>query len=164
VRRFGGVWTFPDRAALAAERWHRLGPDALAVRPAELNAGLGRTGRPIKAALLDQQVVAGLGNIYVDELLFAARLAPHARADGLDLPAVQRLVRQMRRLLRRAIDAGGSTFRDYVDAAGEAGRFQQSHRVYGRAGLGCRRCGRPLGSTLVAGRTTVWCPRCQRDL
>lgn len=161
VRRFGGLWTFSDPAALAAGRWARLGPDALTVQPRALHRRLSRTGRAIKAALLDQNLIAGLGNIYVDELLFAAGVAPSARADALDLPAVQRLVRQMRRLLRRAIAAGGSTFRDYVDASGEAGGFQTRHRVYGRAGLPCRRCRGPLAATIVAGRTTVSCPRCQ---
>jgi formamidopyrimidine-DNA glycosylase len=162
VRRFGGVWPFADWPSLEARRWHRLGGDALTIRPRTLHAGLRRTRRAVKAALLDQQLLAGLGNIYVDELLFAAGMHPETPAHTLGLGEVQRLVRRMRRLLTRAIEAGGSTFRDYVDATGEPGGFQRRHRVYGRAGLPCRRCTGPLASAVVAGRTTVYCPACQR--
>jgi len=163
VRRFGGLWVFPDWRALEQQRWHRLGGDALTIQPRALHRRLQRTRRAIKTALLDQQVIAGLGNIYADELLFAARLAPTRPADTLSLPRLQRMVRQMRRLLGQAIDAGGSTFRDYVDAAGQPGGFQNAHRVYGRAGRPCRRCATPLAASLVAGRTTVHCPRCQPE-
>ena len=163
-RRFGGVWVFGSQAALQAERWGRLGPDALAVTPRPLGLKLGRTGRAVKAALLDQAVVAGLGNIYVDELLFRAGIDPRrpARDVAGSRPAVRGLVGRMRRLLIRAITAGGSTLRDYVDAEGRPGAFAASHRVYGRSGLRCRRCRTPLLTVVVAGRTTVLCPRCQR--
>ena len=160
-RRFGGVRGYADLAALRRERWANLGPDALTVGPADLHRRLGRTGRGLKAALLDQQLVAGLGNIYVDELLFGARLHPGVRACGLPRPAAAGLVRRMRTLLGRAVAAGGSSLRDHVGADGAAGAFQRSHRVYGRAGRPCRRCRTPLDSGTFAGRTTVWCPRCQ---
>ncbi len=115
----------------------------------------------IKAALLDQHVVAGLGNIYVDELLFACGLSPARPADTLTREQVRTLVRRMRTLLRRAIEAGGSTFRDYVDGMGGKGEFQQQHRVYGRGGEPCQRCRAVLTTIQVAGRTTVFCPQCQ---
>jgi len=161
ARRFGGIWTFADEEALRTKRWRSLGPDALVIQPRQLHARLQRTTRALKAALLDQQVVAGLGNIYVDELLHRLRIAPQRRADTLDLLTCQRLVRRMRPLLRDAIAAGGSTLRDFVNGYGEAGAFQQRFRVYGRSGQRCRSCRAPLQTQLVAGRTTVWCGRCQ---
>jgi formamidopyrimidine-DNA glycosylase len=161
VRRFGGVWPFADAGALEGQRWARLGGDALTIQPRMLHRRLRATRRALKTALLDQNLVAGLGNIYVDELLFAARVDPHRPANTLSLGEVQQLVRRMRRLLHQAIAAGGSTFRDYVDAAGEAGGFQDQHRVYGRADQPCRRCRTILSSAIVAGRNTVFCKQCQ---
>jgi len=163
ARRFGGLWTFPDPAALTHQRWSRLGADALRITPGPLAAALRQTRRAIKAALLDQSIVAGLGNIYVDELLFRLRLHPLTPAPvvGGEAAQVRRLVSAMRRLLRAAADRGGSSLRDYINGQGEAGRYQRAHRVYGRAGLPCTRCRAPLATGLVAGRTSVWCPNCQ---
>ena len=160
-RRFGGIWTYPNRAALIADRWRHLGPDALLITPRELHAALRRTKRGIKAALLDQAVVAGLGNIYVDELLFGCSIHPLARASRLKLKHIEELVPRMRRLLDRAITAGGSSVRDYVDADGQTGSYQLSHQVYGRRGLPCRRCDKPLLHIRVGGRMTVFCRGCQ---
>ncbi len=160
-RRFGGVWTFPDLAALEAARWCKLGPDALVITPVQLHAGLQRTQRDLKAALLDQTLVAGLGNIYTDELLFGCRLHPRTPACSVDLPTVRLMVTRMRRLLKRAIAKGGSSVRDYVDSMGREGWFQIEHHVYGRAGQPCSSCGNSLSSTQVGGRTTVWCDQCQ---
>jgi formamidopyrimidine-DNA glycosylase len=161
-RRFGGVWCFPNRAALMASRWSRLGDDALRIEPTTLHANLRRTTRGLKAALLDQTVVAGLGNIYVDELLFSRGLHPCRKANRLKGEAVEQLVRAMRDLLERAIASGGSTLRNYVDADGQAGGFQFEHKVYGRGGQECCRCLAVLRSRQIAGRTTVYCPTCQR--
>lgn len=161
-RRFGGLWTFPSFDALCEARWSSLGPDALAIVPARLYAALTGTHRPLKAALLDQGILAGLGNIYVDELLFQCGLDPRKWADSLALPRVQAMVRAMRTLLRRAIAAGGSSISDYTDGNGEAGSFQNRHQVYGRSGKPCRRCGKTLVGFSLAGRTTVRCPRCQK--
>ena len=132
--------------------------------PAGLLEALSRKRLAVKAALLDQGVVAGLGNIYVDELLFGLGLHPLRRADTLTRQDCERVVRRMRSLLNRAIAAGGSSVRDYVDAEGAAGGFQLRHRAYGRAGLRCtRRCGGVLVRCVVAGRGTVFCPRCQAE-
>ncbi|MEO1235652.1 MAG: bifunctional DNA-formamidopyrimidine glycosylase/DNA-(apurinic or apyrimidinic site) lyase [Planctomycetota bacterium] len=161
-RRFGGLWTFATKAELHEMRWSKLGPDALTITPGRLHAGLSRTRRWLKAALLDQRLVAGLGNIYVDELLFAVGLHPRRTAAAVTKPESRRLVAAMRRLLNRAIAAGGSTLRDYADGEGRPGGFQTRHRVYGRGGEPCARCGRPLEVLEVAGRTTCACGRCQR--
>ena len=160
-RRFGGLWPYASVAALQAARWAALGPDALRVTPSGLCRRLGRTRRAVKAALLDQNLLAGLGNIYVDELLFACGIAPAQRADTLELATVQRLVRRMRTLLRRSIERGGTSFRDYVDGNGQVGGFRDHLRVYGRAGAPCRRCRSALEGAIVAGRMTVFCTRCQ---
>ncbi len=160
-RRFGGIWTFASPADLHAQRWSQLGPDALVITPAALHAALQRTRRNLKAALLDQTLVAGLGNIYVDELLFACRLHPQTPAHRLKLDHARQLVRKMRPLLHRAIKAGGSTVRDYVNGRGEDGWFQLNHQVYGRTGQPCSACQTPLATKVIAGRTTVFCKRCQ---
>lgn len=160
-RRFGGLWTFPSVTDLQAVRWSGLGEDALTITPARLHAQLKRTRRPTKSALLDQAVVAGLGNIYVDELLYGCRISPLRPARDLGVPEVRALVGRMRRLLTRAIRAGGSTLRDYVDAGGRPGGYQLQHKVYGRTGQVCLRCDRLLCTTMASGRTTVYCKSCQ---
>lgn len=161
-RRFGGLWPFADRPSLE-QRWAKLGPDALTIKPAELGHALSRTKRCIKAALLDQSLIAGLGNIYVDELLYQARLHPLMPANEIASDACPGLVRQMRALLTNAINRGGSSLRDYVDAENQQGNQQSFHRVYGRAGKPCHRrsCRGQIVTDLIAGRTTAWCPRCQ---
>ncbi|WP_428387754.1 bifunctional DNA-formamidopyrimidine glycosylase/DNA-(apurinic or apyrimidinic site) lyase [Mucisphaera sp.] len=160
-RRFGGVWVYPSMAALEAERWSSLGPDALEVEARELLAGFSGSRRAVKAALLDQRVVAGVGNIYADESLHRAGISPVAEAGVLNIDQVKRLVRSLRRVLREAVSAGGSSLRDHVMLNGEAGAFQHAHRVYGRSGEACLKCRGELASGLVAQRTTVWCPVCQ---
>lgn len=160
-RRFGGVRTGPDLRTLREARWRPLGPDALSVDAADLARAA--SARPIKALLLDQHAVAGVGNIYADEALFAAGIHPLTPAGALDEAARDALARAIREILGRAIDAGGSTLRDYRDATGRAGGFQHAHEVYGRSGEPCTRCGQPLVSALIAQRTTVWCRRCQPE-
>ena len=162
-RRFGGLWTFSSQDQLIARRWSKLGPDALTISPGQLAKGLVKTRRSLKAALLDQAVVAGLGNIYVDELLFNAKLHPLRPACDIDPALVPGLVRRMKTLLNGAIQRGGSSLRDYVDGENQRGSQQTRHRVYGRAGLRCKRrgCGGWIESDQVAGRTTAWCPACQ---
>ena len=162
-RRFGGIWTFDSVSGLHDQRWAKLGPDALLITPTQLVTRLRRTRRGLKAALLDQSLVAGLGNIYVDELLYASGLHPLMPADRLDDAEARLLVRRMRRLLQSAIDRGGSSLRDYVDANNQQGSQQARHRVYGRGGLVCKRrgCGQVIETDQIAGRTTAWCPTCQ---
>jgi formamidopyrimidine-DNA glycosylase len=161
-RRFGGLWAYPSTETLRRQRWSRLGPDALTIRAAILRERLAGTRRSIKSALMDQTLVAGLGNIYVDEALFAARTHPLSCARDVEPPHVGNLAAAVRRILRVAIESGGSTLRDYVDAAGRKGSHVQRHRVYGRGGEPCMRCGKPLAVYEVTQRTTVACDRCQR--
>ncbi len=160
-RRFGGLWTFDSVTALNETRWSKLGEDALKITPTALHKKLQQTRRPIKSALLDQATVAGLGNIYVDELLFGCRLHPLRAGCDVSREETQRLVRKMRALLTKAIRLGGSTLRDYVDTTGRSGGFQHLHQVYGRSGQACPRCRSLLACTTVSGRTTVCCESCQ---
>jgi formamidopyrimidine-DNA glycosylase len=163
-RRFGGLWGFATGEALRAARWGRLGPDALTAGAALLARALARTRRPVKAALLDQRLLAGIGNIYADEALFAARVHPFLPACRLDAPACLRLAAAIRSVLRRSIRSGGSTIRDYVDGRGVTGSFAGRHRVYGRASLPCVRCSTTLIGQRLAQRATVFCPCCQSAL
>lgn len=161
-RRFGGLWVFGSLSELRHSRWSRLGPDALSVDPSTLAERLKQTRRAIKAVLLDQRVIAGIGNIYADEILFAARIHPLSTAAGLGPAQRRALGSAIPRVLTQALRAGGSTIRDYRDATGQPGRFASRHRVYGRAGLPCHCCSRPLESIRIAQRSTVFCGSCQR--
>ncbi len=160
-RRFGGLIALPSRAALEA-LWAPLGPDAMAIEAAVLGARLRATRRAIKAALLDQGVLAGVGNIYADEALHRSGIHPARRADRIGVEELARLCGRLREVLGAAIDAGGSTVRSYAGASGEAGRYQHQHWVYGRGGEACRACGARLRVTTIAQRTTVYCAECQR--
>jgi formamidopyrimidine-DNA glycosylase len=153
-RRFGGVFWLDDSD-------DGIGPEPLTMRSATLAARLATTRRPIKAALLDQAVVAGIGNIYADEALHAAGIHPLVPANELTRPQVDRLAKAIKRVLRRAIRAGGSTLRDYVNGRGERGSFQARHRVYDRAGQPCRACRAEIVRIVLGGRSTCFCPVCQ---
>ena len=160
-RRFGEVRTFAA-AAEAAAFADRLGPDALAADGAALWTRLHGSTRAIKAALLDQAVLAGVGNIYADEALFAAGVRPSRRCSAVSKAEMATLAAAIRTVLGRAIAAGGSTLRDYANAQGTVGTFATEHAVYGRGSQPCIRCGTLLRSTTIAQRTTVYCSRCQR--
>lgn len=160
-RRFGGLRPFPTRHDLDAVAWKDLGRDALAIQGRELEEAAGRSARSIKAVLLDQSVLAGVGNIYADESLFLARIHPLTPARELRHHHWDSLAHAIRDTLHAAIAQGGSTLRDYVDALGRSGSAALSHRVYGRRELPCLTCATPLSHTLIAQRSTVWCPRCQ---
>jgi formamidopyrimidine-DNA glycosylase len=159
-RRFGGVWLSRGGDGGAGRFSKPLGPDALAVRLREFR-GLLRRRRQIKALLMDQQSLAGMGNIYCDESLFRSRIHPLTLASDLGEPQVAALLRAIRRVLLAAIAAGGSSVRDYRDADGRRGHFHVRHQVYGREGRPCPRCGTPIERLAMASRSTHLCPRCQ---
>jgi formamidopyrimidine-DNA glycosylase len=176
-RRFGRVLMGTPTELAEAGMLPRLGPepgtDALPnpdewgslsrrLTQAAFSATLRRSRRAVKALLLDQAALAGLGNIYADEACFRAGVRPTAVAARLGPARRKRLFEAIDAALRGAVDLRGTTFDDYRDANGEKGRNQERLLVYGRAGLPCVRCGATLRRTVVAGRTTVHCPRCQR--
>ncbi len=163
-RRFGGVWIAGSREVVEGGHWSKLGPDAwasgaeaVAARLASCVAG---TIRPVKAVLLDQRVLAGVGNIYADEALFDAGIEPDRPGCELGRGDAERLGRAVWSVLDRAVRAGGTTLRDYVDGLGRVGGYRE-HAVYGRSGEPCRRCDGVLEHREIAQRTTVACPRCQ---
>ena len=160
-RRFGGVTPYRSHAALL-EAWDlELGPDGLTVTAEQLTQRLSGK-RAVKAALLDQTVVAGVGNIYADESLHLAGIDPRMRCSRLRPQRVAELAEAIRTILMRAVTHGGSTLRDYRAGNGARGNAQQLHAVYGRDGEPCMSCKAVLRGSRLAGRATVWCPSCQR--
>jgi formamidopyrimidine-DNA glycosylase len=142
-----------------------VGPGVDALDPSLTGAWLFVRSRArrtsIKALLMDQREVAGLGNIYVNELLFRAGLRPRRRAERLSRADCERAIAAMRAVLDEAIGRGGSSISDYRDGFDRAGSFQDEHAVYDRAGAPCRRCATPIRSLVVVGRSTFYCPVCQ---
>ncbi len=116
----------------------------------------------IKVFIMDQRVVVGVGNIYASEALFRAKIRPQKLAGKLTKHEAQRLVEATQEILAEAINAGGSSIRDYKNAGGEEGSFQDRHLVYERAGEPCRVCQTPIRSKVLGGRSTYWCPHCQK--
>ncbi len=139
-----------------------LGPEPLDVTLDEFRARMKPRKTGIKALLLNQTFLAGMGNIYVDETLFAARVHPLAQASRLSAPRVAAIHQHMRAILGAAIRSGGSSISDYVDGRGERGWFQLEHQAYGREGEPCSVCGTPIRKITVVQRGTHYCPQCQR--
>ena len=162
VRRFG-TWLLADRAKVERYLEQRLGPEPLerSFTREWLARSLHGRSAPIKAILLDQQVAAGLGNIYADEALWRAQLGPLRPAGSLDEAEVAALRRGIRAALRRGIVRQGATLRDYRDPDGRVGGMQDEFAVYGRGGEPCLRCASPIAKTRVAGRGTWYCTACQ---
>ena len=162
VRRFG-TWLLLEPSEVDTYIDARVGKEPLAeaYRARDLAAKLQNRRVPVKAALLDQRTVAGVGNIYADEALWRARLHPLTPAAALDLDDVRALHRGVRQALRLGIARQGSTLRDYRLPNGASGGMQDEFKVYGRGGEPCERCGTPIDKIRVAGRGTWYCPRCQ---
>lgn len=162
-RRFGRVGWFEGERL---DQIIALGPEPLGrqFNSRYLKSRLANRTTAIKSLLLDQMLVAGLGNIYADEALFKARIHPLMRGQDLGDEAVQRLTRAIRAVLRDGIQHRGTSFSDYVDALGHRGENQDYLFVYGRTGLPCSRCGNPIQSVVIHQRTSHFCRRCQLPL
>jgi formamidopyrimidine-DNA glycosylase len=165
-RRLGKISWYPTPEAAEAAFAHSHGPDALAITRDDLAARLARTSRGIKPTLMDQKVLAGIGNIYADEVSFRARVHPGRPAHTLSRAEVTRLHAAIAEVLAEAIAAEGSTFdAGYRTVLGLEGGFLAQNAVYGRGGQPCRRCGRAIEKIKLAGligRPTHFCPGCQR--
>jgi len=160
VRKFGKVeWIAPDKSSA---RLDKLGPDALTIEAEPLYESLRRRKIAIKAALLNQEILAGVGNIYADEALFSAGIRPSRAAGRLTKREVERLSAEIRSLLSRAVRSGGSTINDYLKPDGELGGFQDFHRVYGKGSEPCAVCATPITRVVIGGRSTHFCKKCQR--
>jgi formamidopyrimidine-DNA glycosylase len=163
-RRFGSVDLVPTDEIGGYQPFVRMGPEPLGddFTAATLLASLHGRAAPIKAMLLDQRIVAGLGNIYVCEALHMAGISPSRAAGRISPMRLERLVAAIKQVLLSAIEAGGSTLRDYARPDGELGYFSKQFLVYGREGEACT-CGAPVRRRAESGRSTFFCARCQRS-
>lgn len=166
ARRFGAMDLLPTATAESHPLLASIGPEPLGngFNEAYLVQQLRGRATPIKSALLDQHIVAGLGNIYVCETLYRARIAPQTKAGQIPVAQVRALVPIIRQVLTEAIDAGGSSLRDYRQADGELGYFQHTFQVYGREGQPCQTagCSSLIARIVQSGRSSFYCPTCQR--
>ncbi len=163
-RRFGMLALGSREELLEGAVLPRLGPDPVVSPPSagELWADLLQRRRPVKLYLLDQTRIAGIGNIYADEICFDARISPFRLCATIRRKECVRLAAAIPRVILAAVAAGGTTFRDYRDAVGNRGQFGQQLAVYGRAGEPCVDCGLPLSFGRLGGRGTTFCGKCQR--
>lgn len=164
VRKFGRMTLVPLGKQHEVTGIRDLGPEPIPemFKLEPFKEALKKKSRSIKPLLLDQKVVVGLGNIYVDEALFEAKIHPVRPANSLTAAEVKRLYHAIIDVLGRAVEAGGTTIRTYQNALGEAGSFQVELLVYGKTGEPCVRCGTPIVKTKVAQRGTHFCPNCQK--
>ncbi|MFL5328746.1 MAG: bifunctional DNA-formamidopyrimidine glycosylase/DNA-(apurinic or apyrimidinic site) lyase [Gemmataceae bacterium] len=160
-RRFGSVTPFSDIDTVNAFLEERLGPEPFDLKPKPWRESLAKSRRPVKAFLLDQTAVAGVGNIYADEALFAAKVYPGKLTNELTPAEAERLRKALPKVLNHAIERRGSSIRDYVGGGGRRGKMQKAFQVYGRTGKPCPRCGTPIARIRLAGRSTHFCPKCQ---
>lgn len=161
VRRFGQVLVFPPDVPPAPLAQLGREPFSKKVTPEWLAGMTKGRSRPIKNFLLDGRVLAGIGNIYASEILFAAELHPATPVSRLSLDQWARVLKETRRILKRSIVKGGTTVANYLNSRGEAGLFQLELMVYGRAGEPCRRCGQVISRITQGGRSTFFCEGCQ---
>ncbi len=161
LRQFGFMAFCPDLSSLQTGSLASFGPDALKISPQELAQRLAPRRAPIKTLLLNQHILAGVGNIYADEALFRARISPLTRPIDLHPQQLLQLHQAIQQTLHEAIARGGSSVRNFVDARGRAGTFQHQHNVYRRTGQPCPRCQTPISRITLGGRSTHFCPHCQ---
>ncbi|KAB7668018.1 DNA-formamidopyrimidine glycosylase [Bacillus sp. B1-b2] len=164
VRKFGTMHLFQKGEELHAMPLSQLGPEPFAedFTIDNFTKQLAKTTRSIKTALLDQKIVVGLGNIYVDEALFRSKIHPERVANTLTTKEIEGLYKEIISTLSEAVEKGGSTIRSYVNSQGQIGMFQLELYVYGRKGQECKVCGSTLERIIVGGRGTVFCPTCQK--
>jgi len=160
-RRFGRVFWEKGKKG-GGTYLSRLGPEPLEICPLEFIRRVRSRRREIKPLLLDQHFLAGVGNIYADESLHRAGIHPRRKSDSLGARTLSRLHQVLQEILRASIRAGGTSVRSYVDSTGALGAFQHGLRVYGREGEPCQTCGRSIVRERVGGRSSFYCPRCQR--
>jgi formamidopyrimidine-DNA glycosylase len=163
VRKFGFVRYLRTSEAPGCRELRDLGPEPLGLDFKSFHEIMrSRKGR-LKSLLLNQTIMAGIGNIYADEILFEARIHPQTPACRLKPEESRRLWKAMQAILRKAVASRGSTIRDFLDSEGKGGSFQDQHKVYGRPSEPCPRCGRKIQRLRLGGRSTFFCPRCQKQ-
>jgi formamidopyrimidine-DNA glycosylase len=165
LRRFGDMWAFFPGEEEHLGGFRTLGPEPLSEGFSQdwLLQAFARRKAPVKALLLNQSIVAGLGNIYVDEALFVAGIHPGRQGYSLTEEECGKLAAAVKEVIQKAISSRGTTFRDYRSGLGTVGEYQQLLQVYGRKGEECTHCGTLLDCMRIGGRTSVYCPRCQKQ-
>ncbi len=160
LRKFGAIWLVRDKTQIVGQ----LGPEPFdpILTPQEVEARLRKRARAIKAILLDQSFIAGIGNIYADEALYEACINPLRPGNALSRAEVGRLLKAVRTVLERALANRGTSLRDYRDASGQLGANQEELLVFRRTGQGCDRCGTPVERLTISGRSSHYCPACQK--
>jgi len=161
MRKFGKTYIVEENSHKAIEK---LGPEPLKVSLAEFIRIFKARKRMVKPALLDQSLLAGIGNIYADESLFEAKIHPQTRTDRLSSKKLSDLHQAIQKIIKKAIQTGGSSVRSYVDVEGRKGYFQVFHKVYGKEGERCSRCKTKIKRIVVGQRSSHFCPRCQRKV
>ncbi|MBA3008174.1 MAG: bifunctional DNA-formamidopyrimidine glycosylase/DNA-(apurinic or apyrimidinic site) lyase [Proteobacteria bacterium] len=166
TRRFGAVWLLTPKQAenIETDFFGTTGPEPFSktCTPAHFMALARARKQPVKTFLMDSKVVAGIGNIYANEALFAAGIHPCREVCTLQEDDWQLLIQLIRQILIQAIACGGSTISDFINASGESGYFQMNFKVYGRKGQPCHQCGSPIEKTQISGRASYFCPSCQK--
>jgi formamidopyrimidine-DNA glycosylase len=162
VRRFGSFEWFAEMEAIHLVLNDKLGPEPFEIPARAFREAIRNAKRTLKAILLDQSIVAGVGNIYADESLHRAKLHPEMRGNELTSAQCDRLRKSIEIVIAKAIEGRGSTIRDYVGGSGLKGEFQNEFAVYGRTGEPCPRCRTPIAMVRVSGRSSHFCPKCQQ--
>lgn len=166
-RRFGGIWLLSAQQTAERESGFfaatGVEPFSLSCTPAHLMGLAAKRNLPVKTFLMDGKAVAGIGNIYANEALFAAGIHPARAASTLKKRDWQQLLFLLRSILSQAICCGGSTISDFINASGESGYFQMNFQVYGRKGRPCPRCEAAIEKITITGRASYFCPRCQKE-
>ncbi|RPA57225.1 DNA-formamidopyrimidine glycosylase [Aerococcus agrisoli] len=162
VRKFGRIHMVDKNQLEQAINALNLGPEPKDLTTVYLKGKLEKRKRPIKGVLLDQSVIAGIGNIYADEVLYAAKVHPEQAANTLTDPEIQAIVDASQAIIGHAVEVGGTTIRSYTNAFGENGHYQQYLQAYGRTGKPCARCGTPIEKISVSQRGSHFCPNCQK--
>ncbi len=161
IRKFGKIKKRNIKEMLYIKELKELGKDAIEINFDEFKTILGTKDRNIKNLLMDQKIISGLGNIYTNELLFRAKINPFKSSKDLKEEEIKRLFFEMKKLLKEAIELGGSSIRNYVDVKGRRGKFQEKFLVYSKKGQPCPECGRPIRYQKIAQRGTFYCQNCQ---
>jgi len=161
LRKFGKIKSFCTSWEEKLSELKKLGPEPLNISPSDFVNLFRRRKGKIKSALLNQQILAGLGNIYADESLFEAKIHPLQKIDKLNPEALETLRQAIQKVLKKAIKAGGSSIENYYNVNGEIGSFQLQHKVYGREGQLCKRCKTKIKKIKISQRSSYFCPRCQ---
>jgi len=161
VRKFGRICITNEPGLPEHPRLGKLGPEPFDITPAEFADIIKRRNKAIKTVLLDQQIIAGLGNIYADESLFHAGIRPSVRPRRITRPRLKKLYGSIIKILNKAINNRGTSVDDYLDGFGQTGNFQNLIQVYGKTNQSCPKCGNPIKRIVLGGRSTHYCVKCQ---